>query len=95
MAELKYKQPNEILDFDIDAYNELDDGDAILNVQASYEGPDRALVIEKANVIADTRIKIWTSGGTDGEKYLITIYMVTRAGRLLESEFTLSVRNLK
>lgn len=94
MAESKTKQPYEVLDFDIDAYRELEDGDVLASAYAAVTGPDEELVIEKTTFTAD-RAKVWLSGGTDKKRYLVTVYMPTRDGRLLEAEFTIHVKDKK
>lgn len=93
MAEKKSKQPSETLDFDFVADKRLTDDDSIVNVTASYTGPDTSLVIERITWNA-TVAKVWLKGGTDGCTYKVTAHIVTANGREIESEFMLQVRDL-
>lgn len=92
MATLKSKQPREILDFDFDVSRAIGDEDAIANVTAFCTGPNQALVVENISW-SDTIAKIWVSGGTDNMAYKITVLINTVAGREVEGEFILNVKD--
>lgn len=93
MSTKKTKQPHELLDFDFNGSRPLGNDDTISNVTATYTGPDQALVIENISW-DDIRGKVWLSGGTSGKKYKVTALIQTVAGRTLESEFMLYVKDL-
>ena len=59
------KQPRDHLDYDIDLSDWLAPGDRIQEVKV--EAPDG---IELTSVgYSDTRVKLWTRGGTSGQSY--------------------------
>lgn len=91
---LKNKQPSETLDFDIDCRKRMDSSDTITSVNASFSGPNQALVIERTSFYDDTVAKIYVSGGTDNTTYKITLLVVTMNGTTIETEFLLHVKDL-
>lgn len=93
MIEKKSKQPHETLDYDFNALRPLGNDDTITGVTASYSGPDRLLFIERALVMDEVTPKVWLSGGTDGATYKVTILATTAAGRVIEGEFLLYVKD--
>ncbi len=93
MAEVKQKQPFEILDYDLNFSRDLD-GDTIASVSAAYTGPDDGLEMEARTVDYDDEvIKVITAYGTDKKRYKITVYVVTTGGRVIESEFILAIKD--
>lgn len=92
MATRKTKQPRELLDFDFSGMRALGDEDAIVDVIAFFTGPDQALVIENISW-TDIVAKLWISGGTDGAIYKVTVIIMTVAGRKIEGEFILAVKD--
>lgn len=94
------KQPAETLDYDIDFSEFLSDGDTLvttgnppvpdpLNVVISPSGMTAGPTL----VLDGTTIKQWLSGGTDGQKYKITITATSNAGRVKQVEFTVRVKD--
>lgn len=93
------KQPAETLDFDIDFSEFLSDGDSLvtvgdppvpspLDVVVSPVGLTLGLTI----VVGGSVIKQWVSGGTDGQKYKITLTATSNAGRVKQVEFIVRVK---
>lgn len=90
----KHKQPQEVLDYDIDCTKRLSSDDTIIRVQPSVSGPDNLLVVERSTPIENgTRAKIWLSGGTHMARYKVTVLCVTYEGRTIESEFFVNVKD--
>lgn len=93
------KQPAETLDFDIDFSEFLSDGDSLvvvgdppvpspLDVVVSPVG----LTLGPTIVVNGLVIKQWVSGGTDGQKYKITLTATSNAGRIKQVEFIVRVK---
>lgn len=93
------KQPAETLDYDIDFAEFLSDGDTLvsagdppvpspLNVVVSPTG----LTLGPTLVRDGTIVKQWLSGGTDGQKYKITLTVTSNAGRVKQIEFIVRVK---
>lgn len=94
------KQPTEILPYDID-FEEwiagIVGGDevesATCTVVSATSGPTSALTIDSVQLITDTqRVKVWTSGGTNGVTYKLTLVMLTAAGRRKEVDFRIKIK---
>lgn len=94
------KQPAETLDYDIDFSEFLSDGDTLvstgdppvpspLDVVVAPSG----LTLGPTLVIDGLVIKQWVSGGTDGQKYKITLTATSNAGRVKQVEFTVRVKD--
>ncbi|OWT55272.1 phage fiber-tail adaptor protein [Candidimonas nitroreducens] len=91
------KQPSEIKDYDVD-YSPwllpMDDtlDDVTADVVCTTDATDTSLVcssVERTTL----RCKFWMSGGTNGNKYKLTIQATTVGGRLDESELVFSVKD--
>jgi hypothetical protein len=95
------KQPAETLDYDIDYSKFLTDGDTLLatgnppvpnplDVTVSPAG----LSVGPTFVInSGTYIKQWVSGGTAGVRYKITVTATSNAGRVIQHEFVVRVKD--
>lgn len=94
------KQPAETLDYDIDFSEFLSDGDTLvaagdppvpdpLNVTVTPAG----LTLGPTVVVNTNVIKQWVSGGTDGQRYKITLTATSNAGRVKQVEFTVRVKD--
>jgi hypothetical protein len=86
---LKRKDPNAIIDYDID-WNPVvegrnpylqDDETISTSTWLITEGDDGALILSSASILDGTRTKVFTSGGTVGAIYRITNRIVTSLGR--------------
>jgi hypothetical protein len=92
------KQPAEVKDYDVDYAPWLDPmTDTILSstqtVVCTTTPGDTALVINSV-ALAPKTLKLWIAGGTDGEKYKITIRVTTAGGRVDESELLFTVKDI-
>jgi hypothetical protein len=91
------KQPAEVKDYDVDYAPWLDPMTDTLTavstaVICTTNAEDTALEIDSVER-TDKQVKLWISGGTDGQKYKITIQATTAGGRLDESELVFTVKD--
>lgn len=82
------KQPAEVLDYDVLLAKWMVEGDSIVSVSATA---DTGLTVEGVS-FSGTTVKVWVSGGTDGNNYKVTVKALTNDGRLKEVDFTVRVR---
>ena len=90
MRDVKFKQPADVLDYDVEYGDWLPDGDALSQATALADSTD--LSINSVQVIG-TMVKVWISGGIDGAQYKVTVTATTNDGRVKEADFTIRVRN--
>lgn len=91
------KQPSEIKDYDVEYATWLAPmGDTLDNVTTTVvcltDDTDTTLVCDSVSRTS-TRCKVWMSGGTDGNKYKLTIQAATVGGRLDESELEFTIKD--
>lgn len=84
------KQPNEIQDYDVDFNEYLASmgGDTITN--AAVIVPDGITLVTHLTI--DNVVKLFLSGGTDGERYVVTVRATTAGGRVREGEIAIRVK---
>jgi hypothetical protein len=83
-----YKQPSEVLDYDIDFTEWMTPGDSIATATATSD----AGITLGATTIIGYVVKQWVSGGTDGNSYKVTVKVTTNGGRVKEADFRVRVR---
>lgn len=88
----KRKQPYEVLDFDIDFTKRMPDGDSLVAVQATVQGIDESLTVERTTFDGPIA-KVYLAGGTSSVTYKVTVMVVTADGRALEYEFNIFVKD--
>lgn len=83
------KQPNEILDYDVD-YSAwfVGRGDTATSISITT---DPGIVLNGYSLVG-TIAKAVLSGGVDGEKYKITVRLTTSSGIVREADFSVSVK---
>lgn len=91
------KQPAEVKDYDVDYSLWLTPmTDSILNAVASVvcitNPANTSFVIDQVEFTPST-VKVWVSGGTDQEKYKVSILTRTVGGRIDESELLFTVKD--
>ncbi len=84
------KQPVEAFDYDIDYSEWLTANDNVVSSQVTVA--PTGLTIDFV-LIADPRVKIFCSGGTDGTTYKITVTTTTDEGRVKQDEFKLKIKD--
>lgn len=91
MADTYYKQPSEVLDYDVDYSEWIPSGDTIASKTVTAES---GITVDSSSINSSTHvIKVWLSGGTDGTLYKVTVLATTTAGRSKEKEFYVRVRD--
>lgn len=93
------KQPSERLDYDILGEKWLRTNDAFVEVLerriTKQDGKeyDEATLKDEGTVISEDgkRLKIWLSGGVDGQSYLVTLRILTKHGLEKEVDFYVNV----
>lgn len=85
------KAPGDVLDFDIDFSRWLPDGDEVQGATSAISGTG-TLAVDSIEWSVDT-VKVWLSGGADGEGYVVTVTMTTALGRTKEFCFQLKVKD--
>jgi hypothetical protein len=90
------KQPSEVKDYDIDytawltPINDEVDTTAIAIVCTS-DPQDSSLVCDSI-MLTPSSVKLWISGGTNGQKYKLTATTSTTGGRVDESELVFTIK---
>jgi len=87
----KTKQPSEVLDYDFKYTDWLDSGDEIESAEVTVA---TGITLDSYNIVSPGIVKVWLSGGTDGETYLITCVATTEGGREKEKEFKLKIKEV-
>lgn len=93
----KEKQPVDIKDYPISYVEWLaDTNDTIVNATANItcltDPADTALILQQL-VMAPTAVSVWLAGGTDGQRYKISVTVTTAGGRRDQSEFIMRVKD--
>ncbi|WP_313331390.1 hypothetical protein [Comamonas sp.] len=90
------KQPWERKDYDTTFQDWLNGGDILDGVTASVvcltDPNDSSLQVDKVEFTAD-RVKLWISGGTDGQRYKVTARVTTEYGRQDEYELVFKIKD--
>lgn len=85
------KQPGDTQDYDAN-YNPyltgLTDTGASVDVSA-----DTGITLDSSALVSGV-VKVWLSGGVDGETYIITVTLTTTGGRIKQHEFAVKVRDV-
>lgn len=103
--EVFVKQPNEVLDYDVDMTDwfssiPLDDIETVTVTVTSVAEEQPTLVVgpgahpEYVLMGAEPkRFKVWLGGGTDYVDYIVTCVVLTEQDRTKEIDFKIKVRN--
>ena len=91
------KQPGDILDYDVDYSAWLIEGDAVsastvLIELLAGQSPGTLAVSGKNNLTS--RVKLWLTGGANGDSYKVTVTMTSTEGRVKQDEFTMKVKEV-
>jgi len=77
MASIKYKDPDAVLDWEIDWSNKLETGETIS--ASTWTVP--AGITKDSDSFTGTATTVWLSGGTLGEGYTVVNHITTNLGR--------------
>lgn len=83
------KDPDEILDYDIDWSERLVD-DTIVTSTWTVDDVTLSVVTD---TLSSQATKVWLSGGTVGLQYILTNQIVTAAGRTMEESVRLKIKS--
>lgn len=89
MKTLRTKRPEDRLDYDVDFSRWLSAGDSITGATVAIS--DGTVAIDDHDFTA-TAVKVWLSGGEDGETAIVTVTITTTQGRTKEVCFRVRVR---
>lgn len=90
MKTLRTKRPDDRLDYDVDFSRWLTTGDEIESV--TVEINDGATMQIDDHDFTPSAVKVWLSGGADGETATITVEATTAQDRVKEICFKIRVR---
>lgn len=86
-----YKQPNEKLDYTVD-YSDWFANRS--DTAASHSVIVPTGITKESDSRAGNLVRVVLSGGTNGEKYKITVLMTTSAGLIKEADFVVFVKEI-
>lgn len=86
------KQPNDVLDYDVDFSEWLTGGDTIYSQVSTLDIDGELLIDTSAILIGGLVVKNILSGGVSGKKYKVTILMISVEGLRKEVEFYVKVK---
>lgn len=87
-----YKQPVDILDYDVDYGQWLPDGDQVTSANATVDIVGELQVDAIQIPVDGLTVKVWLSGGLANGRYKVTCTAMTQGGRTKEKEFLLRVK---
>lgn len=85
------KQPDEVLDYDIDFAEWIPDGDVVSS--ATITSSPAGLTVGTVGVFG-SYLKVWISEGVDGTTYKLEVTATTQGGRVKQAEFLMKVREV-
>lgn len=86
------KQPADVLDYDIDLRDWLEDTDDVIEGATVTISPEDELK-EKSTRIYAQYLKLWLEGGEDRKDYRVTVLIKTAEGRTKEVDFRMRVND--
>ncbi len=86
------KDPNEVLDYQIDWGERLASGETISTSSWTIAGDDSVLV-EDSNEIVSENTLIWLSAGTLGVKYTLTNRITTSSSRTMDQSVAIRIKS--
>lgn len=88
------KQPNEIESYSVVYEDDLEPTDSILLEEISISSATGAdLPVIDTSGVFEQRVRMFISGGVDGQSYKVTVRVRTDTGRVLEDEFRLRIKD--
>lgn len=83
------KQPDDVLDYDVDYSQWLNTDDHVVSAQVEVE--PSGLSVQSSHVFS-SRVNIWLSGGTAGNSHKVTVTATTSVGRVRQDEFRVKIK---
>lgn len=93
MLGTKQKSSSDVLDYDVSYEAWLTDDDTITTVTTEVS-PSGELEVDTVQV-SSPEVKVWVSGGVNGETYDVTVTAATSGGRVKEQCFRIRVRDCR
>lgn len=90
MRELFCKPASDTLDYVVDFRRTLRQGEHIVSASATATQIVGGMVITRVEFTKDN-VTVWLSGGTNGDRHVVTVVMNTNAGRRMEREFLIDI----
>jgi hypothetical protein len=90
MARWPSKDPNEILDYELDWSRRLDDGDTIASAEFSLVAPAGLTIASQS--FTETTAKVWLTSGTLGETAAILCRVETTGARVMDWSMSLEIQ---
>lgn len=88
-----FKQPSDVLDYDVDFSRWLPAGDTITSATADIDIVGE-VTINAIQIPSDgLTVKLWLAGGVTNGRYKVTVHAATTQGRSKEVDFILRVRD--
>ncbi len=84
------KDPNEVLDYQMDWSDRLEDGETILTSTFVVASGD---IAKDSQEFSGALTTVWFSGGTEGVKNVITNRVVTSDGRTYDESAIIRIRS--
>jgi hypothetical protein len=83
------QQPSDSLDYDLDFSKWIGTSGDVVASTAVTSNPVGLFV--SAIVASPTRVKVWVSGGADGDEYSVEITTTTAGGRIKQDELAVRI----
>lgn len=84
------KHPDDQLDYDIDFSRWMPEGDSVTQAEAVTQSG--TAVVQSVQIMDQLIVKVWVTGGKDGETSVINVKASTGGGRIKEVGFGLRIR---
>ena len=84
------KSSTDLLDYEVSFVDWLDDGDEIASATSEISGG--TAIIEQTQVTT-SKVKVWISGGENGESNEVKVTATTTGGRIKTECFRLRIRD--
>lgn len=86
------KQPADVQDFDADYTDYIEAmGETVGAAHTAVATAESGITVD-SYTITNGIVKVWLSGGTDGETYKVTVTLTTAGSRVKEAEFRVKVK---
>lgn len=87
------KTPTDRIDYDVDFTRWLTDGDQVIAAIADLEDPTSVtFAVDRVDFSTEV-VKVWVSGGADGDEGDIFAEATTQAGRVKRACFTMRIKD--
>lgn len=86
------KQPADVQDYDCDFTEYIESmNETVGAAHTAVATAETGITVESYAIVAGV-VKVWLSGGTDGETYKVTVTLTTAGTRVKQAEFNVKVK---